>query len=366
MKKYPGVHAHGKGYRGKVYVGIVDGKKRYEYTDVFKLASEAADERNELKGRLSGSRAAKGRVTVKAFQETWLDVKPRGNSTNVTYAAQTKPFAAEHGALRMRDVDEDLALAWALGNRWTVNGLRAMFTDAVDRRVVPSNPFAGLRLKQSKGRADIVVLSEDEVLALADCALKVWGAYGAMWRTMILLSAYVGARPGELLAWRFQDFDLADESVLIERQLSHHTGEFTLPKNKKVRTVTVGGPALEAVRSMPIPLDRSRELFRTKKDRLFKGNSFNYYWGPIRAAFGRPDLDYYELRHFCGSHLLNTHELPAQDVAQQLGHTDNGTLVLKLYGHPSPDLARTRIKRALRGNVVEMASERVPKESQGS
>jgi hypothetical protein len=65
-------------------------------------------------------------------------------------------------------------------------------------------------------------------------------------------------------------------------------------------------------------------------------------------------MDFYELRHFCGAWLFNDHELPAQDVAHQLGHTDGGGLVQKLYGHPSADLARERIKRAVGGKVTPL------------
>jgi hypothetical protein len=42
-------------------------------------------------------------------------------------------------------------------------------------------------------------------------------------------------------------------------------------------------------------------------------------------------------------------KLPAQDVADQLGHTDGGALVQRLYGHPSERLARERVKRATAG-----------------
>ena len=69
-------------------------------------------------------------------------------------------------------------------------------------------------------------------------------------------------------------------------------------------------------------------------------------------------MDFYELRHFCGSWLFNDLELPAQDVAHQLGHTDGGALVQRLYGHPSEKLARDRIKRAsgvTRPQVVEIS-----------
>jgi hypothetical protein len=146
--------------------------------------------------------------------------------------------------------------------------------------------------------------------------------------------------------------------------LSHHTRAFTSPKNDKVRTVTVISPALEPVAELPVPLDRSRELFRTKKDRLFKGNSFNYYWSPIRAAFGRPDLDYYELQHFYGSHLLNTLELPAQDVAQQLGshrqrHARPEAVRAPVVG-PRAQADQARGKAARRGNDERKSPKGVP------
>ncbi|MCW3026169.1 MAG: hypothetical protein JWM29_1601 [Solirubrobacterales bacterium] len=65
-------------------------------------------------------------------------------------------------------------------------------------------------------------------------------------------------------------------------------------------------------------------------------------------------MDFYELRHFCGAWLFNDLELPAQEVAHQLGHKDGGALVQRLYGHPSERLAREHIKRAVRGRSREV------------
>ena len=48
--------------------------------------------------------------------------------------------------------------------------------------------------------------------------------------------------------------------------------------------------------------------------------------------------------------------IPAQDVAHQLGHTDGGALVQRLYGHPSERLARERIKRATAGKPSAVVS----------
>ena len=74
---------------------------------------------------------------------------------------------------------------------------------------------------------------------------------------------------------------------------------------------------------------------------------------PVPAAFGRPGMDFYELRHFCATHLLELGVSHA-DVAVQLGHTDGGALVMSTYGHPSEDAARERLKRAYAQNVMPL------------
>ena len=64
-------------------------------------------------------------------------------------------------------------------------------------------------------------------------------------------------------------------------------------------------------------------------------------------------MDFYELRHFCATHLLELGVSHA-DVAIQLGHTDGGALVMSTYGHPSEDLARERLKRAYETRVTPL------------
>ena len=64
-------------------------------------------------------------------------------------------------------------------------------------------------------------------------------------------------------------------------------------------------------------------------------------------------MDYYELRHFCATNLLELGVSHA-DVAIQLGHTDGGALVMSTYGHPSEDAARERLKRAYGQTVTPL------------
>jgi integrase len=75
----------------------------------------------------------------------------------------------------------------------------------------------------------------------------------------------------------------------------------------------------------------------------------------VRIAYGRPELDPYDLRHACGTNLMLRGVEPWA-IAQQLGHGDHGHLVTTLYGHPRETDARERIKRAYGQNVRPLAA----------
>jgi integrase len=211
------------------------------------------------------------------------------------------------------------------------------------------NPFSNLRLEQPRGRKDLVALTEAELLKLGDAALAVHGEYGPTFRAMILFAAYVGLRPGELCA--LERSDVRGDEVSIRQNLDG-TGQLKLPKNGKQRVVILPPLARSALLSI-VPRVDVPWLFTTLSGRQFAKSSLFYYWNPVRAAFGRPGMDFYELRHFCATHLLELGVSHA-DVAVQLGHTDGGALVMSTYGHPSDDLARERLKRAYSTNVASM------------
>ena len=130
------------------------------------------------------------------------------------------------------------------------------------------------------------------------------------------------------------------------------TGQLKLPKNGKPRVVILPPPARDALLDVPPRIDTSW-LFVTSAGGSSARAACYYYWNPVRAAFGRPGMDFYELRHFCATHLLELGVSHA-DVAVQLGHTDGGALVMSTYGHPSEDGARERLKRAYAASVVPL------------
>lgn len=330
-----------------VYDPATKGKR---WVGTFASRREAKDAEREASRR----RVSWTRLTGEELAVLWLSHHPRAAvATQRNYKYALQKFRKDFGRSRLSDLDRVTARAWALAQpQSNVRAVRAMFNDAINDGLHPGpNPFAGLRLEQPRGRKDLIALKEVELQALADKALAVLGDYGPTFRAMILFAGYVGLRPGELFALERGDVR-ADEVVI--RQSLDGTGKLKLPKNNRERIVILPPPARAALSDV-MPRIGVPWLFVTKRGRQLREPSLTYYWHPVRAAYGRPEMDFYELRHFCATHLLELGLSPA-DVAVQLGHTDGGALVMSTYGHPSEDAARERLKRAFSAKLAPLRS----------
>lgn len=282
--------------------------------------------------------------TIGEWGQIWLsDYARDAPATRLVYRQAVARITKDLGARRLDAVSRVEARQWA--NRWPRNisaVARTMWEDAKDGEVVRLNPWANMKLRQSRGRKDIIALTEPqlaELAALADQAM----------RAVILTLGYVGLRPGELCGLEWDDLDLAGREMFVRRSLDA-TGELKLPKNGQTRTVTVPPPAAEAIRALPRSLTDGYVFHTVTGRRLSKGSLF-YMWRPVRLqweALGNPGLDMYSLRHAAATILLER-GLSAADVAVQLGHVDGGILVMERYGHPDRGLALDRIKMAFSG-----------------
>lgn len=341
-----------RGSRWAVEVYDAERASGKRYVGTFDTQREArAAERDELATRTS-KRLPHSRETVGSFAERWLELRPRRKeSTNIAYREQVKPFVEVHGDMLLEEVGVELALGWLNEKRWTHGGIRAMFSDARRMGLVETNPFTELRLRGSRGRKDLDVLSVDEVNAVVGCVDEVWSGEVALTvKALVLLSAFTGMRPAELYGLRWSDLDFRESEIGVARQYSPKSRTFEAPKNGLTRKIVLTPPAREGLLALPRPMDPAALVFRASRGGPMTGRVQHYYWHPVRCRFGNPSMDLYELRHFCASWLLNDLGLPPQDVAHQLGHTDGGALVQRLYGHPSEKLARDRIKRAVGGS----------------
>jgi integrase len=312
----------------KIHLGTFDSQKE----------AREAEADHRLKSR------PRGRETCDAFAARWTRDYPRPRaSTNRLNADRLKQFIEDFEGVRLTEMDRPRAREWAMQHKHRTPAVCAMFADALRDGLVEINPFANLRLPKSKGRKDIVALTEPDLDALADTAIDPrmeLGEYGAEYRAMILFAGYVGLRPGELFA--LQRDDLHGQHCTIERTVNN-LNEIGPTKNGRARTVVIPPKAQDALQDVaPHP---SGLLFTSPQGCRWKKDTHYLYWSMLRKLANRPGLDFYELRHAAATMLLERGATP-WDVAQQLGHLDGGQLVMELYGHPTEAGARARLLAA--------------------
>ena len=74
-------------------------------------------------------------------------------------------------------------------------------------------------------------------------------------------------------------------------------------------------------------------LFPSRAGRPFDPDNFMYrVFKPAAAAAGIPELTFHDLRH-TGASLMIAAGCHVKVIAEQMGHSDGGGLVLKRYGH---------------------------------
>lgn len=321
----------------------------------------SAPTRPELEDKLAQAIAERRKAEqtsepADTFAARWTRDYPRPKeSTNIANAERVSKFAKDFAGVLLCDIDRIQARAWALQNRSRWKTVRAMFTDAVRDGLADTNPFLGLRLQSNtRGRRDLVAPTEDDIARLADIASEVWGDYGTrVYTNLILTAAYTGARPGELYALRWTDIDWTAATITIERQVNQRTLTITPTKNGRPRTIPILPVAHRALKAVPRQRD---EVFFTPRGERFSGRVQHYYWHPVRCAYGRPDLDFYALRHGYGT-MLALRGVMAPDIAKAMGHQDGGVLALRTYIHATEAGARARIAAAFGSNVVELPRE---------
>lgn len=283
--------------------------------------------------------------TCDEFAARWPIDYPRPSAATLsTYRSALKPFIAHFAGVPLADIDRDTARRWAVGQPPSqINVLRSMFNDALEDDLVQRNPFEKMgRARKSNpqvgGKKQIWVPTVPELHTLAGLAVDVHGEeYGPTFAAYILFAAYSGMRPGELAVLEADCVDRKAGLIHVVRNLDGTGRVNDYTKNRRQRTVALLSGAAEALKSYPVQIDRKGDggsplLFTGPSGAVLGKGPRHNLWNPVRAAFGRPNMRLYSLRHFCATWLLERGASDL-DVSVQLGHTDAGALVRSTYGH---------------------------------
>src|SRR5919202_828807 len=101
------------------------------------------------------------------------------------------------------------------------------------------------------------------------------------------------------------------------------------------RTIDVGPYVLKLLREQRLARSHTAEgyLFPSPEGAPFDGdNFFTRVFKPAARHAGMPELTFHDLRH-TGALLMIAAGCHVKVIAEQMGHSDGGTLILRRYGH---------------------------------
>lgn len=231
--------------------------------------------------------------------------------------------------------------------------LRSIYTTAVADDLAATSPcrIRGAGASRKQHRTRVASLAELEVIT---------AAMPDRLRAMVTLAAWCGLRFGELAELRRDDLDLDAGHVRVERAVTSRDGQVFVgtPKSDAgTRRVSIPPhlvPALADHLHWHVPPAGDSLLFPARHGGHLAATSLWGLWAQARAAAGREDLRFHDLRH-TGATLAAATGATLADLMARLGHST--TQAAMRYQHAVAD-RDAAIAEALSGfatdNVVPL------------
>jgi integrase len=205
--------------------------------------------------------------------------------------------------------------------------LRAIMNTALDDELISVNPCRVRGAGQTVRVRKIRPASVHELGLLAE-------AMPERLRLMVPLASWLALRYGETIELRRHDIDLADEVIRVRRAAvridgapgGHVVGE---PKTRAgIRDVTIPPHLLEPIAehlAKHVGPERNSLLFPSVPGGSHHLSLSAHYrvWSAVRAAAGRPDLRWHDLRH-SGAVLAAATGASLAELMARLGHSTPG------------------------------------------
>jgi integrase len=266
--------------------------------------------------------------TLAGYATVWLasrELKPR---TRAHYRDLLDDLIEPSlGGLRLTRLSPDKVRAWygrLDATRPTLRAhayglLRTIMATAVSDELVSANPcrIRGAGSAKKRHQTKIATLPELEVIV---------AAMPPRYRAMVLLAAWCGLRFGELAELRRGDVDTGGRLLRVQRGVARAGGEVFIgdPKSDAGRRdVSIPPhlmPVLAAHLQQHVGTEPGALLFPARNGGSMAPSALYRVWYPARAAAGRPDLRFHDLRHTGGTLAAATGATLA-DLMVRLGHS---------------------------------------------
>jgi len=295
-------------------------------------------------------------LTLKRFMDEWLVTVEQ--TLRFSTFSQYKQMTHQHiipylGNYRLRDLTPDQIQRMYNDMVKQGKGYRTIhLSHAILHRALVQAVKLGLLLRNPDDatippkpkRKEMQFLDEGQVQRLLITAERMEDRFFALY----YLAIATGMRLGEMLGLKWDDIDLEQGILKVQRQLTRCKNgyEFTTPKTKAgIRQINLGSKAIEVLQS---------HRQRLQAEKLIAGGSWkdhnmvfpstigtpmnrcnlNKRYKNVLKKAGLPAIRFHDLRHTAASLMLNN-GIPVIIVSKRLGHAQP-SITLDVYGHLIP------------------------------
>ena len=231
---------------GRVYLGRdPDGRQRFHWVGRFDTRRERDAAVAKAKTERPWAAKAPELMTGDEVADAYLkDYADRAKASSLSTAAQAlKAFRVTFGPRAFASIDRREAKEWArtVPASYLPHAVTLGYYAVDELELTDRNPFRGVAVYKSRGRADRVLPNLGSVLD-ATAAL---GDYGPQMRALLITGALTGMRPGELYELRWRDVDLERNRITVSRRI--YRGVVDTPKNGRSKRIALPPPARDAL-----------------------------------------------------------------------------------------------------------------------
>jgi integrase len=157
-------------------------------------------------------------------------------------------------------------------------------------------------------------------------------------KRIVLLVGLVGLRFTEALTLTDDRVDLAGSELFVPGRLS---------KNRKPKSISLAAREVQLLREqLLVRAPGATYVFATKRGKAYTRTAFNdHAWYPALEQVGlKNELHFHDLRHTAIS-LSAKAGIPAEIIAERVGHADGGALIRRRYRHLYPGEAASHMAK---------------------
>lgn len=219
--------------------------------------------------------------------------------------------------------------------------LKTFFNWCIDSGYVLRNPCLKVDIKGDKSkvvqsrRNEVEILTEEEINKIKDY-IK-----GTDMELLILLDLATGLRQGELLALNWEDIDLSNKTLTVNKSVKevyiyedenyrHIETIFQVPKTKNsFRTISIPDVLIDVLKNEE---NKNGLVFHNDEGKPLRAKNVSYQWKKVLANCNISHKKFHAIRHTYASMLLKN-GVDIETVAELMGHS--AISITQIYLHSS-------------------------------